>query len=427
MKTKTILAVGVGLFLAASGIARAQGTPPAGPPQARATGDATPAPGPAAATSDATAQPRPPAETSAPAAARQVARPGPRARQPEAAKPRPVSETKARARAGARPPAARTGTPAGGKCPTVAKKAVAKPKPKPKKEGWKPTAKAGLVTSLLYNKNIPGVDDGLTFSLGVVLGAGLAYVKGPHAFEAKLKVVETIAKTPTVSPILKTADELFVSATYRYSMPRFHKLRVFGSAELSAPMFPGDLVPSADTNLLVHRLDGSVETRTAKGDERYDLTDGFSPLVLRQLLGGWITPVEEKTGVLDLRLSVAGEEVVAGGFAVQDDAATTELDLVELQSYQQLGFRLDVGMKGTLKKRLKYELNAVFMFPVYTSVDTDLQGFDLMNADLSFKLGVQLAKWASVDYQFSAKRMPMIVRQWQVVSNLVLTLTANIL
>ena len=427
MKTKATV---TSLFLLlASSAAWAQGRPEA------STADATAQPAPSTASADATA----PSPSAAPAEGQGARGSKPEARPRQSARataPRPVSDASPRptarvpARPGARPagprPAGKPTCPAG--CvPVVVKKAgPAKPKKK-KKEGWQLGAKASAVTSLLYNKNIPGVDDGLTFSLGAVLSGHIGYVRGPHVWDAKLKITETVAKTPTVSPILKTADEMVLSTTYRYSLPRFHRLRVFGSAEMTAPLFPGDLVPSEDTELTIHRTDGTVETDTAKADERYDLTDGFSPLIFRQLVGGWITPIEETTGVLDVKLSLAGEEVVASGFAVQDDAATAGLDLVELQSYTQMGFRLDIGMKGTLKKRLKYELAAVFMFPVYTSVDTDLTGFDLMNADLSFKLGVTLAKWASVDYQFSAKRMPMIVRQWQVVSNLVLTLTANIL
>jgi hypothetical protein len=67
------------------------------------------------------------------------------------------------------------------------------------------------------------------------------------------------------------------------------------------------------------------------------------------------------------------------------------------------------------------------MFPMYTSIDTDLTGFDLLNTDLSFKVGLKMSKWASLDYVFSAKRVPVMVDQWQIVNNLVLSITANIL
>ena len=51
----------------------------------------------------------------------------------------------------------------------------------------------------------------------------------------------------------------------------------------------------------------------------------------------------------------------------------------------------------------------------------------LINADVSFKVGVKVTNWASLDYVFSAKRLPLIIDQWQVLNNLVLSITAQIL
>ena len=92
-----------------------------------------------------------------------------------------------------------------------------------------------------------------------------------------------------------------------------------------------------------------------------------------------------------------------------------------------MGLQLETELGGKLNKRVAYAFRVELMIPFYTSVDTELTGFDLLNTELSFKVGLKMSKWASLDYVFSARRYPIIVDQWQVVNNLVLSLTADIL
>ena len=102
-------------------------------------------------------------------------------------------------------------------------------------------------------------------------------------------------------------------------------------------------------------------------------------------------------------------------------------DLKQLENFQQFGLQLETELTGKIKKELIYAFRVELMYPLYTSIDTELSGFDLLNTDISFKLGLKLGKWASLDYLFGAKRLPLIVDQWQLVNNLVLSITANIL
>jgi len=120
----------------------------------------------------------------------------------------------------------------------------------------------------------------------------------------------------------------------------------------------------------------------------------------------------------------------AGLLELTGDAGSEVLsaEVVELQDFKQVGLQIEVELGGKVAPQLSYAFRLELMLPFYTDIDTGkLGGFDLMNADLTFKLGLKLSSWASLDYLFSAKRMPLIVNQWQVVNNLVLSITANIL
>ena len=70
-------------------------------------------------------------------------------------------------------------------------------------------------------------------------------------------------------------------------------------------------------------------------------------------------------------------EAWAQGYAVNDDKSTAELEIKELQNYQQLGLQLETIVGGKLAKQLVYVFRLEIMYPFVTSVDTgDLRGFE---------------------------------------------------
>jgi len=306
-------------------------------------------------------------------------------------------------------------------------KKEAKAEKKEKTDGWFPKLNASLTTSMVHNKNLPGIDDGLSLTIGVLIDGELKYNKGPHRWITTLKIVHTQSKTPTLEPFFKTADELDLKSLYEHSFNKYNKLMVFGGGQIIATLFPGHVVVSEDTVLRKLRTDGTEVAGQAMANEPYEISPGLSPFSFKQLVGFGVTPSEDPFAKLNIRLSMVAQETWARGYTVDDDGDTPELELREFENFQQVGPQFNLNIEGEIKKKLKYSFSAEMMFPVYTSIDTDLSGFNLLNTDLEFKLGVEVTKWASLNYVFTAKRQPMIVDEWQILNNLVFTVTANIL
>lgn len=306
------------------------------------------------------------------------------------------------------------------------KKAKAKKKKK-KKDGWFPKLSVGITTSMVHTHQVPGVDNGLSLTLGAVLNGELRYTRGAHSWITQLGVTHAWSKTPTVGPFIKTADEANLKSLYEYRFRKYKKVALYGGLQLITPLAPGDLVAAQETVLRYQRVDGTEGIGLARADERTRLTKSFSPLIFKQLAGASARPYAQDLATLDVRMAIAGQEVWASGYTLADDKATPELELKELQDYQQLGLQLEAELGGKIKKNLVYAFRVELMYPFVTSIDTDLSGFDLLNTDLSFKLGLKISKWASLEYVFAAKRLPLIVNQWQITNNLVFSLTANIL
>jgi hypothetical protein len=298
---------------------------------------------------------------------------------------------------------------------------------KKEKKRWSYKVKAGLNTSLVHNKNVPGIDDGLNATIGALVESEVTYEIAPHTWGARLKIVHTRAKTPTLDPFIKTADELNLKTFYKYDLGVWDKLSLIGSVQLITALFPGNLVYADSTTLIKNNLDGSTIFVQAFPHEPYEITPAFSPTLLKQAVGVTAQPATDPVASLDLTVTMAGLEVWARGYTVDDDGDTPEIELTELQSYQQVGPQLEAVLAGKIKEKLSYSFAAELMFPVYTSVDTELSGFNLMNADITFELSVEIKKWASLSYAFSAKRNPILLDEWQILNNLVLSLTASVM
>jgi hypothetical protein len=293
--------------------------------------------------------------------------------------------------------------------------------------GWSHRLKVNLNGSLTYNHHVPGIDYGLSVSFGLVANGGAAYRYRRHRVETGLALQSGWSKTATQRHLLKNVDWAELYNRYRYRLDTWHqRLALLGSVSLGAPLFPGDLVYGEDTDLVLNRRQGPPVTDLARADTRFRITPAFTPLMLEELVGASARPYAHALGTLELRLAVVGLQVWASGYTLDDDRDTVEKELRELQDYQQAGLQLEVLLGGELKKHLTYAFRAELMVPFYTSVDTPERGFDLMNTDLSFRIGLKLAKWASLDYAFGAKRFPMLVSSWQITTQLVLSVTVNI-
>ena len=302
------------------------------------------------------------------------------------------------------------------------KLAPAKPK-----EGWFPSFNIGLNTSVVHTSAVPGIENGLTFSFGLAVNGGLTYLEGQHEWKSELKIIHTQTKTPALNVFVKTADQFDLKSFYTYKSKRYKTVGFFGGIQLNTQLFSGEFVSPTSRDITILKVDNTKEDKVIVGNNPFVLTEALSPMIIKALMGLDSLPFEGKFNKLKFRLSGAGQQVFANGFTLADDAATPRLEIKELQSYFQAGIQMNIALNGKVNKRLSYEFLTELMYPIVTSIDTELKGFDLLNADISFKLSLKLASWASLDYSFRAQKLPLLSEAWQVTNNLVLSLTANVI
>ena len=248
-------------------------------------------------------------------------------------------------------------------------------------------------------------------------------------------MLHTQTKVPAIKPFLKSADKLDFETAYTYRLKKRKWLGFFGALKVETPLLAGFLVKEKDTKLKIIELDGKVDlTKTALGQKAFELTSGFAPLILRQALGVSILPKDTKKLRIDIKIGGGFiQAFTQEGLRVDDDAATADLlELKRIQDYLQAGVEARIAISGRLfKKSLSYSLVVGAMLPFYSSVtkvgDKEYSIPELLNFDLSLKIGIQVLKWLAVNYSLNLTQAPLIQPKLQVTNNLVLSVTWSIL
>ena len=317
--------------------------------------------------------------------------------------------------------------------------------------GWHPWLRFGANMALGQSKNVPGTADGLSLQLGYKIGARLDFLsqKRTNEWTNFLGMELAYTRTPVVDAFVKSIDKIEFKSTYLYHPEKLPWLGPFVAFRLSTPMLPGYDVRSDPSNV-VHLEpkeaqlfndagepiddDGQVidanhdsVTQVNSGD-RIDLTEALSPLTIRESVGVFAIPLDKPWLKTDFRLGFgAWETFVRDGYVIEDNPDTADLlELRRMQDSVQLGPELGIALGGAYKEHLTYAASALFMQPVYQTTETDLEGIELLNMEFEAGLGVRITKYFSIDYSFKAYKQPLIVDDWQIQNNILLTIAFEV-
>ncbi len=290
--------------------------------------------------------------------------------------------------------------------------------PEAEASGWRAFMKAGASANFDHNSKVVGQLDGASTTMGLSLNSEGGYKKGQHAWWSTLSVVESVSRTPAIDGFVKSGDSLVLDTEYLYRIESMPWLGPFVRAGLATALFAG----------YDHR--GSTVDYAGAVDEKQKtklrLTDPFSPLRLKQSAGVFAKPYEEKAATLTFRVGAGAREVFADGqLAVSDDDATEDvIEVIKLDSYQQVGAEVAAILEGKLHSdKVSYKLGGELLLPFVTHPEDpeDRGVMELANVEAYFELGFQLVEWASLNYQIKARREPRLIDELQLENHLLLT------
>lgn len=310
-------------------------------------------------------------------------------------------------------------------------------------DGWKFDLNIGFNGGFTQNSSVVGQADGSTWQIGAVLNGGANLYSGNHEWHNSLVIAHQQTETPAIDGFIKTADNFELTSMWLYKLKAVPWLGPFARARFQTQLFPGALVFGEDTNLQFRDPKGTpidtlnpnqtadgAQVRSLTGQERVTITQAFEPFTMRQSMGAFARAVEEKTVQVTFTLGLGAQEVFVsgdGGFAVTDDDATGQIELTRLQDSVQLGVEVGMEAAGTAGEQVTWALTVNTMQPFFVDAETDLEGLDLLNVETIGKVGVKLAKWVSLDYVLTARKIPLIVDEWQIQNSVLLSTAFNLL
>ena len=292
-------------------------------------------------------------------------------------------------------------------------------------EGWTPGIAIGATVNVVDTRSVVGQADGTAFTMGGAIDAILEFNTGIHEWRNTLKAAAGVTRTPAIDEFVKTSDGLNFESIYL-----MHLIEIFGPYArfaLNTQMFPSLDIRPAAVDYAVAQLDGS--TMNYRG-RRLDMTDPFAPLQFKQSIGAFLQPVKEDQITLEIRAGLGAQETLAeGNLAINDDVATAIIEVKELDDVYQIGAEAIANAWGFIDegKRVSYTVGLGVLVPFATSelaAGDDRSLPELTTVEGLAGLNVKLFDWASLGYKLSVVRDPLLIDEWQVSNNLLLTIGA---
>ncbi|MEQ9500752.1 MAG: hypothetical protein RIT81_28025 [Deltaproteobacteria bacterium] len=322
------------------------------------------------------------------------------------------------------------------------KKTMEEPKKegdKPPEDGWKVKGNLGFSGSLTNAQNFVGAEEGTTVQLGVLLGISADWTSGQHGWENSLKAQHAQTKTPALSSFVKSADQLDLLSTYTYRFNNPEWLGVFGRFKLNTQILRAQSVRAGDTNYVTPEAPMGV---VQPSETKVRLTGPFEPLILRESAGAFAKPIQQDNIKVKTSLGLAAQHIITRDgrviASVDEGTAPPTVTLQDLDGTNDFGIEITANAEGILVKEiLTWKLSLDLFQPVLPGPkeddpatpedDSGPSGFGRLNLDLNAGLSLKLAKWLSLDYLLTVRRVPVVLREFQVQNQLILTAGFDIL
>ncbi len=308
----------------------------------------------------------------------------------------------------------------------VQKKALDEAAAEEKKDGWFPKLSLGSNISFSHNSNVVGSEEGTTVNVGVLLDGGLELRSGPHEWGNTLALRYQETRTPLIDRFVKSMDQLEFQSIYFYHLPALPWVGPFGRFRLQTQILPSELVRAEVVDVV--STDGAEVLRAGlPARTGFDLAGAFEPLILRESLGAFVKPYDQKEIKLLVKLGAGAQEILTrGGYVIADESETAAIEVQPLEDSTEIGAEAEVEATGAVDDNLTWTVNANALYPFVTTTDVELEESPL-NVEFLAKVGFKVTDWGAIEYVFSAKRVPLVVEEWQIQNGLLFSLTLNVL
>lgn len=311
--------------------------------------------------------------------------------------------------------------------------------------GWYPKLHVGGSAMMNYNKNYDGNDDGIAFTFGLVLNAGIDRIwdfgdAGKLIWENKLDIEEQLSKTPTLDHWTIPKDSLEFQTMLKYGIPNLEWLgpylrfslntHLFNSTKtFSSDMYIRYFNNGADSGNKGSEVDMSganpnapINIEFLEAQNVRKIANPGNPLVLTEAVGLFMDPYKSTPVNVSIKVGIAGQHNVVSGdgdsFVAWDTDADDKIDgdhgenkvfdVIKLVDTNSVGLEAGLVLNGTLVEVFNWEVTGSMYFPFAGDYSQDFKDHagERIKAEVKAKIGVNICSWANFSYSLEAKRDP---------------------
>lgn len=279
----------------------------------------------------------------------------------------------------------------------------------------------GATLNVNDNRNVVGQTTGSTIAFGYKLDLHSSWIRDRHEVRSSLDLAQGLARTARLPVVVKSQDLLRFDTVYLHRLLDWTGpfVRLGGDG----PLLPGYDERTEPTAYSIEDRTGAIRSRVTA---HLPLTTMGRPFNFKESAGAFVRAVRSEQVNVETRLGLAGRQTLADGqLALRDDPATPNVEVFELESYQQVGPEITASLWGKLKDgTIRYRVGVDAMVPVHHTFYTVDEGSDtlrLTNVEAFASVSVKVVEWASIDYDLRVVRQPQLVEETQVRNNLLVT------
>lgn len=276
------------------------------------------------------------------------------------------------------------------------------------KSDWVKNLNLNLGFSQINQKDVIGSNDGLSTTVNSKIAGLLLHKSDDNEWRNELTLDYAISRTPVIPDYYKSEDKFKISSAYFFGFGSFKNFGPYVRASLRTQLADGYDVQEDPETYVISKKGDEANARTVVTDD-LKLTDAFAPLSLKETAGGFYKPVEEQLATLEFLLGLSAKQTFAADqLVLADNAATDEIEVVELVDQNEVGLDTKLAFKGNWNEKILYKLEGELFIPIHSKneieEDKDKSAFEkrswLVESGVSFKF----VKWASLDYIYRAER-----------------------
>ncbi len=287
------------------------------------------------------------------------------------------------------------------------------------KEGWTFGADIGATLNWSVDRKFVGVADGHYASWGGKITGRALLLRNIHEWRNTLSWLETFNKIPQLDSIKKSADQLAFESLYRAHLGEWWG--VFGQLKFNTSVFPGYDYRAAPVDYVI--TDVNQQQTTVAGTTSLYMTSPFQPFYLSESAGIFVEPLKYEYFFWEAHAGGTAFQTFTDGQRVITGDANGKVSVKTLSTFYQLGPSLGTSIRGGwMENKLSYQAGADATYVAWQwPYDADMSFAHRLNVEIFAGLSFKVYEWMGLTWDFRAIRIPAILDDFQVQSNVLLT------